>query len=140
MLKRLALLLSLLACESASEPTLRQRGAVYPSPPAFIQAPDTVRAGMPFSASVSIVGSGTIECNRPDGASVQLGDRVARVEVFVRVPRGGAACTDDLRAYPIPVTVTFPSAGTATIRLIGLKGGAPSATLDSIERHVLVIP
>lgn len=127
----------LVACENSAEPTLRQRGwlaANYSS----VQAPDTVRAGVPFVATVFVAGSGSIDCNRPDGASVTQVDRLARVEVFVRVSRGNIACTDDLKLYPVSVTITFPTAGQSTIRAVGLSCCGANAPLDSLERQVIV--
>jgi len=133
------LTLLLAACESTSEPTFR-RPAWLGSPPRTIQAPDTVRAGVPFSATVFAAGSGSIQCNQPDCASIAQGIRVARVEIFVRALRGNVPCTDDLKYYPIPISLTFATAGVSTIRVIGTKQNSGTYALDSLERSVVVVP
>jgi len=95
---------------------------------------------MPFSATVFAAGSGTIACNRPDEPAIAQGDRLTRVEVFVRIEPGNLTCTRDLRLYPILVSLVFRSAGVSTIRVIGLSSSVATAPLDSLERRVVVVP
>jgi hypothetical protein len=136
----LVLLSVLLAsCESASEPSVRRR-AWLGSPPQAILAPDTVRAGVAFTVTAFAAGSGTIDCNRPDGADVAQAGGVARVEIFVRVKRGTLVCTDDLRSYPIQVSLSFPTPGVSTIRVIGVTYSEGAYPVDSLERSVVVVP
>lgn len=134
-----AALPALLACQNVAEPTIR-RPAWLGAPPRAIQAPDTVRVGVPFAVTAYAAGSGTINCNRPDGAIVSAGVRATRVEIFVRVDRAIMVCTADLRYYPIPVSLTFPTAGISTIRVIGSSSSGAPFVPDSIARTVVVIP
>ena len=132
----------LVSCEGASEPTLRRPAWLGPlgDPRRVIQAPDTVHAGVPFSAIVAIAGSGSISCNQLDGASVAQGARVARVEVFVRVPRSSRICTDDIRFYPMSISLTFTTAGNSTIRVVGVNSNDAPNRPDSLERSIVVLP
>lgn len=134
--------LSLVSCESTSEPTVRRPAWLGYSddPRRGIQVPDTVRLGMPFSATVLVAGSGTVSCNQPDGASITQSASVARVEVFVRAPHANRICTDDIRFYPIPITLTFTTAGVSTIRAIGVNSNEIPNRPDSLERSIVVIP
>lgn len=138
-IRYLAALPALLACQHVSEPTIR-RPAWLGAPPRALEAPDTVRVGVPFAVTAYAAGSGSIHCNRPDGARITPGVRVARVEIFVRVDRGNLICTSDLRYYPIPVSLTFPTAGTSTIWVIGSSSSDVTYAPDSIARTVVVKP
>jgi hypothetical protein len=136
-MRRLCFALLLLAgCGSPTEPFVRRR-AWLGAPPVAIVVADTVRAGTPFGITVFAAGSGTIDCNRPDGAEVSYAAGVARVEIFIRVRKGALVCTDDLRYYPIPVTLTFGTPGNGRIRVIG-SAGSEGSQLDSLERTVVV--
>ncbi len=130
------------SCESASEPTFRRPAWLgsLGDPRRAVQAPDTVRDGVPFSATVPVAGSGVISCNLPDGASVAQGVRVARVELFVRTPRSSPSCTDDIRFYPISISLTFTSAGNSTIRVVGVNSNDAPNRPDSLERSIVVLP
>lgn len=134
----LVALLPLLACEGVAEPSIRRPSWIaYPA--RTIQAPDTVRAGVPFSATVTAAISGGGDCTRPDGTTVSAGDRVARVEMFVRTNQKLMCSGDVSRFHPIPITVVFPSLGISSIRVIGTAQEG-SFVLDSVERTVVVVP
>ncbi len=133
--------LSAAACQSATEPTLRQLGWLGPLSSRAIAAPDTVRVGEPFQATVYSWGSGTVACNAPDGTSVEMVGQVVRVEVFVRVPGGESVCTSDLRRFGQQVTATIRTPGVAVIRAVGAAMGRGHAqAVDSTERTIVVVP
>ena len=131
------LLATLTACSSSTEATVRVPGRIGASPVNAINAPDTVRVGKPFSVTAYSFGSSS--CNTPDGSTVSMIGPIARVELFVRIPRGEAICTSDLHAFPYTVTITFRETGASVIRLIGLNARGLN-TLDSLERSVVVVP
>jgi hypothetical protein len=129
------------ACESATEPTVRQLGWIGPVSSRAIGAPDTVRVGVPFQATVYTWGSGTVGCNAPDGTSLETVGQVVRIEVFVRVPGGESVCTSDLRRYGQQVTATFRTPGVAIIRAVGAATSwGPVPAVDSTERSIVVVP
>jgi len=49
-------------------------------------------------------------------------------------------CTDDLKYYLIPISLTFATVGVSTIRVIGTKQNSGTYALDSLERSVVVVP
>ena len=134
-----ALSILLASCDSSTEPFVRRR-AWLGAPSGGILAPDTARVGTPFTVTAFAAGSGTRDCNEPDGADVSHSAGMARVEIFVRVKRGRLICTDDLQYYPIAVSLTFAAPGVSVIRVIGTAGSGANAPLDSLERTVVVIP
>lgn len=109
-------------------------------PRRVIEAPDTVRVGLPFTVIIPVAGSGSVLCNEPDGTSISQSARVARVEVFVRAPQPRPTCTDDIRFYPTSVSLTFTTAGTSTVRVVGASSNELPNRPDSLERAVVVIP
>ena len=137
-----ALLLVICACApQPTEPTIRLLAYIGRDADRRIDAPDTVRANVPFDVMVYAVGSSSIECNRPDGTALQQRATLARVEGYIRVRSGAITCPSDFRYYPQKLQVRFPQAGIATIRLIGnIRTGEPATTLDSLDRTVVVVP
>lgn len=133
---------AVVGCGSTStETTMRQLGWIRFEPNNAVSAPDTVRVGQPFDVTVTTWGSGSRACNDPDGTSVEYVGSVARVSVFVRVPRGDVTCTDDLRSYPQRAVVRLTAPGNAVIRLIGAKSShSRPVVVDSVERVVVVVP
>jgi len=96
--------------------------------------PDTVRAGIPFTVTVSTFGS---SCLRPDGADTQVIGLIANVTPYDVGPPSGSVCTADFRAFPRVVTLTFGAPGDAVVRLHGRAFRTPLLTL---EEAVLVEP
>lgn len=78
--------------------------------------PDTVRAGVPFTATVSTFGN---SCIRPDGAVVDVTALVATITPYDIAPPPESICTADVRAFPRPVTLTLPTSGAGLVRLQG---------------------
>lgn len=92
------------------------------------RAPATARVGVPFTVTVTTVGSGS--CTRAAGARVsRVNARFVVVEPLDRERDG--TCTDDLASYPRDVRVTFEEAGDAVVRVSGraFTPGEP-ATVD----------
>jgi hypothetical protein len=89
--------------------------------------PDTVRAGVPFTITVSTFGS---SCLRPDGANAQVSGQMASVTPYDVAPPSGLACPADFRSFPRVVTLAFNTPGTATVRLHGRGFGTHMITLE----------
>lgn len=100
-----------------------------------IEAPPTVQVNQLFTATVNTFGSGS--CTTIDGADVQIAGLVASITPYDRVPVGDVVCTADLAFHPRPVSLTFTTVGTATLRVIGqnFDGGE---TVN--EEQILVTP
>ncbi len=101
-------------------------------------APDSVRAGVPFTVTVSSFGSTT--CTRADGATLIVAGVLATIAVWDREQVGGA-CTDDLRQFPRDVSVQLLTAGRATIRVQGRAYPAGASGRDSlvvVEKDIVV--
>ena len=138
-MKRISIAFALLCCACATEPEPVTWGlaSLIPGDPRQIAAPDTVRVGVAFETTVTYYGSGTSDCNYPDGTTVSYVADVVRIQVFSKRPLSTTICTDDLRPYPQVVSTAISSAGVYRIRLVGR--GIATAT-DSVERSVVVIP
>lgn len=128
----------LLGCQGPAEPEIRRSAWLGHVPQ--LTSPDTVRVGVPFSATVVSVIGATGYCTKPDGATVSNQAQVARVELFVRENRGQACLTDVVHYHPLAVVITFDSLGTATIRVIGETFREGALVRDSVERSVVVVP
>lgn len=116
-----ALLPLVAACASLLEPGQEWRRVVgitsiSPHQPPPIRLPDTIRAGVPFTATVITWGSGS--CTRPDGAEVRTSGLLVEVTPYDREATSGV-CTDDLRPYPREVSLRIDAAGEAVVRVIG---------------------
>lgn len=100
-----------------------------------IALPETARAGIAFTATVTTHGSGS--CTRADGADVRIDGLNADVTPYDREARRGV-CTDDLAAFPRGVTLRFDVAGEARVRVLGrpLLSGAPAV----YESRLTVLP
>lgn len=138
-MKRISVVLALLCCACATEPEPVTWGlaTLGPGGQPNIAAPDTVRVGVAFETTVTYYGSGTADCNYPDGTTVSYVADVVRIQVFSRRPLSTTICTDDLRPYPQVVSTTIAAAGVYKIRLVGRGNGAEP---DSVERTIVVIP
>jgi hypothetical protein len=79
--------------------------------------PDTVRAGVTFTATVSTFGS--TACIRPDRSQVQGTDLRADVTPYDSVWSGSPPCLPGWEGYPRSVDLTFATPGSALVRLHG---------------------
>jgi len=132
-----ALVAGLAACSSfVDEAEHRVVGLIDEAGTSFdaLVVPDTVRAGIPFTVTVSTFGS---SCLRPDGADTQVVGSIADVTPYDVGPPSGFVCTADFRAFPRVVTLTFDAPGEAVVRLHGRAFRTPLLTL---EEAVLVEP
>lgn len=105
-----------------------------PNSPSPVVLPDTVTAGVPFTAVVSTYG-GT-GCVRPDRSNVLTAGLTADITPYDSVYVGPNVCLADLHAYPRPVQLQFSSPGSAQIRVHG-------RSIDStvtLERSITVRP
>jgi hypothetical protein len=99
-----------------------------------VAAPDTVRAGMPFSVVVTTVGP-TV-CWAAAGAQVEIQPGVANVTPFDYTPEDQwTACGDALLELPRSVILSFPQAGDAVLRVMGRR--VVGANFQAEERVVL---
>jgi hypothetical protein len=132
-----------IGCGSLTESTVRDIGWIGYARDRRIDAPDTARVGVPFTATVYSWGSrSTPSCNQPDGAEVSISGMLARMRTYVRIPTGNYTCAADLGSFPQTLTLKFSAAGIATLRHVGLaqQYGSVSTALDSLERTVVVLP
>ena len=95
--------------------------------------PDTVRAGVPFVATVVTFGS---SCIHPDGVELQLGGALATITPYDSVPSQPPPCLADFRAFPRSFGLVFNAPGAGVVRLQG-RGFDGDLTL---ERSVTVRP
>ena len=98
--------------------------------------PDTVRAGTPFTITVSTFGS---SCLRADGASTRVSGQMASVTPYDVMPASDAACPGDILAFPRTVTLAFDTPGAAVVRLHGRGYGTP-ITMTIEETAAVVAP
>jgi hypothetical protein len=96
-------------------------------------APDTVRAGTSFAATVSTFGS---SCIRPDGAEVVTASTRVDITPYDWAPPPGTPCPRDLRVFPRSVTLVFSVPGSAVVSLHG-RGATGALT---IEKSLTVLP
>lgn len=93
-----------------------ERGTVVP--PNVLVAPDTVRAGVPFTVTVHTIGvSG---CWRADGQDVSVADGVATITPW-DAHSGAEVCTEVLGYLPHQAQVTFATPGVAVVRVAGRR-------------------
>ena len=95
--------------------------------------PDTVRAGVAFSITVSTFGP---SCLRADGAEVVAAGAIVEITPFDLAPVGPPPCEPDYQAFPRAVSVVFATAGPGTVRL---RGGGFNESLI-LEEALTVIP
>jgi hypothetical protein len=151
------LVLSAAACSNPASGSARQVGIVQWAPSAStyaasagasdaplqqasITAPDTVQAGVAFTATIGTIGlSG---CWHADGAELHQDGSVAEVTPFdVDEMADGHFCTAALVALSHPVSLTFVGRGDAIVRVRGRRvfGYDPSeSTAVIVEKHVFV--
>ena len=98
----------------------------------IIEAPDTVSAGSAFDVTVNTFGSSS--CTRPERLDVEVTGQVARLTPYDLVPTGDVECTADFGAHPHQAEVMFPTAGHATLEVLGR-----AASGDTIVRKAVVV-
>ncbi len=99
-----------------------------------IEAPARTEVGRPTDVYVTTYEGG---CNRPDVTSAEVDGRRATIVPYRLVPTDpNAACTRDLLVNRRLVRLTFESAGSATIRVIGRE--EPGSRLFAVERRIVV--
>jgi hypothetical protein len=94
--------------------------------------PATVRAGIPFTITVSTFGS---SCLRPDGATARVSGTKASITPYDLMP--GLPCPADIGAFPRAVSLVFDTPGAATVQLHGRGFSTPMIT---VEEAVVVAP
>ncbi len=97
-------------------------------------APDTVHAGVAFTATVTTFGSA---CRLADGAQVRVSGSTAEITPYDLTPPGGTMCIAVEVAMPRSVSVTLSFAGTATLRVRGRNFDRAEITK---ERTIVVLP
>ena len=103
------------------------------SPSGSLVVPDTVQAGVAFTARVTTFGSSS--CTRADGAEVRVARSVAEITPYDLEATGNATCTADLAPFPRDVQVRFDAVGTATVRV---RGRPEQGAERVVERTVVV--
>ena len=99
-----------------------------------VSAPDTVRAGAPFSVVVTTVGP-TV-CWTASGAQLEMQPGVALITPYDYTPEDDwTACGDSLLELSRSVTVTFAQAGEAVLRVHGRR--VVGGNFQAEERVVL---
>jgi len=123
--------LALVACSSVSEPNEWRRviGVLNPSLSSIqaVHAPAEVTVNEPFTVTITTVGSSS--CTRADGATSKVSGNTAEVTPYDRIAPRDRACTDDLHAFPRPVTLLFTSVGEGRILVV-------TRTFDDVLRTV----
>lgn len=96
------------------------RSASLQHPDHMVVAPDTVQAGVPFTASVTTLGP--TSCWRADGAQVQAGASLAVVTPYDHTDEGeGIACATMVVDLPRTVELSFSARGEAVLRVVGRR-------------------
>lgn len=118
-----------IACGLLEEDEHRVIGVIEEDGISFdpLVVPDTVRAGLPFTITVSTSGS---SCLRPDGAATRVSELMASVTPYDVTPASGSICPADLRALSRAVTLVFGTPGVATVHLHGRGFSTPMITLE----------
>jgi len=121
--------LLLTACSSVSGPDWTRSVGVIEPRLSFMQTlrlPAEVTAGVPFTATVTTLGSSS--CTRSDGAETTIDGAGADITPYDLKRTGEVACTDDLGSFPRDVQLTFADAGDVRVRVLGRDfSGAPVA-------------
>ncbi len=128
-------------CGLLDPDTRRVIGLIDANPATTIQAPDTVRVGIEFAATVYSIGSSS--CTTPDGVKLTLQPAEARVIPYDRVPANNdVACTLDIGRRPHPVELHFTEAGSATIVAAGIVIDQTSGerVRGEVTKAVVVVP
>lgn len=131
---------TLAACSPATEPEWkRDIGTLLPAEfgAMAVDAPTSARAGVSFDVTVTTVGSST--CVRASGATVTVAGLTAIVVPMDERYVGPRMCTDDLAPHPRRVSLRFPAAGSAILRVSGRRSADPAQD-TVIERQITIAP
>lgn len=125
--------------EMGTAPRARVAAGDSYAPPAPLVVPDTVAAGVAFTATVTTTGpngcwkaSGVVKVE--DGASVTL-------TPYDLAPEAGAMCPDEPVVLPRAVELRFARPGVARVRLEGRRvvAGQPGEGVPAaVERQIVV--
>jgi hypothetical protein len=124
-------LLLLAACVLPTDPGWeRVVGEIAPefSSSQTLAAPREAVAGMPFTVTVTTVGSSS--CTRPAGASVRVTGLVAEITPMDEQATRAQLCTLDLSPFPRPVTLRFTTPGEAVVRVLGRGFAGQSSEVE----------
>lgn len=128
-------------CATAPDDTVRDLATLSTLPDQGLEAPDTVRAGVPFTVTGYGAGSGTVACNAPDGTTVTSSDTLVRIVAYMRYPTGPVMCTKDYRSYPFSVQARLTRVGLATVRFVGaVTTYSRTPVPDSLVKRIVVRP
>lgn len=137
----LALGITMAACATAPEDTVRDLALLSTLPDRGLEVPDTVRANVPFTITGHGAGSGTVACNAPDGTAVTVMDTLVRIVAYMRYPKGQVMCTMDYRSYPFTVEARLSRVGPATVRFVGaVTTYSRTPVPDSLVKRIIVRP
>ena len=104
-----------------------------------ITTPTSVRVGEDVQVTVTTFGGG---CERAGGVEVQMTANTATLSVYDYSSAGpDIMCTTELKRMPRAVTLRFPDAGQAVIRVEGTRVGpeTPPAATPTILEHRLAV-
>jgi hypothetical protein len=120
-----AALVLLAACDPFSDGWSVSRGVIVQghTDPPRLQAPEQIHAGQPVTLVVTTLAGG---CAAPSHVNVRTSGMVVTIEPYDREPRPGVFSEPySCPSIPCPcdhlAAVTFPSSGTATIRIKGKR-------------------
>ena len=123
------------------DPTDPGRSGRHPSQLAFhgdapkVTIPAEGRRGQPIPVSIATYGGGCIQQGDTEVSATSSSAEIRPFDIF---PPPDAVCTADLRMIPHQVTVSFPLAGTATIRVHGVRVSAGTKGRIRVEPIVVV--
>lgn len=129
------------ACSLLADPQGRRVvGIVGGSPPdgssQVITAPDTIQAGIPFTATITTFAP--YNCWRAAGADIDLRGNLAVVIPYDFDPRSDDFhCPDMEGVVPRPVEIRFAEPGEATLRVRG-REAQNSNILINVEKRIFV--
>ena len=100
-----------------------------------------MRAGVAFTITVTTVGFG---CTAAEGGAVEIrGGPRPRSSRTIAMPEPGPrlrSAPRNVTVLPRDLQVTLPLAGTARLRVVGLRASTPESALDSVDITINVLP
>lgn len=132
--------MGILEVQFGAEGSLAPSAASDASSRTVISAPDSVEAGVPFTATITTIGlSG---CWEAAGEDIELDRNLAVVVPYdLDGMREGVACTGSLIELPHPVEIRFAEPGEATLRVRGrkvFKENIQRADTVVVEKRIVV--
>ncbi len=135
-------ILASVACDDATGPSERVVGIIgyeefYPDDfptPDPVEAPDTVRVGVPFDIVVTTLGP--VSCWEEAGAEVQVSQLLAGIVPYDWKPPP-LRCVNDIRVqwFPRVVTLQFDRPGTALV----VVQGRGASVWTVVEKRITVL-